>query len=69
MQPRILKEISARRWLSVLLAGVVCLAAWQVWLTVRLLEQDQNLESQRSHDRLGEIADLALAQLAGSLGD
>jgi len=36
---------------------------------VRLLEQDQNLESQRSHDRLGEIADLALAQLAGSLGD
>jgi len=53
----------------VLLAGVVCLAAWQVWLTVRLLEQDQNLESQRSHDRLGEIADLALAQLTGSLGD
>jgi len=69
VQPRILKEISARRWLSVLLAGVVCLAAWQVWLTVRLLEQDQNLESQRSHDRLGEIADLALAQLTGSLGD
>ena len=69
MQPRILREISARRWLSVLLAGVVCLAGWQVWLTVRLLEQDQNLETQRSHDRLGEIADLAMAQLTGSLGD
>jgi signal transduction histidine kinase len=53
----------------VLLAGVVSLAVWQVWLTVRLLEQDQSLESQRSHDRLGEIADLALAQLTGSLGD
>jgi signal transduction histidine kinase len=52
-----------------LLAGVVCLAGWQVWLTVHLLEQDQNLESQRSHDRLGEIADLALAQLTRSLGD
>ena len=52
-----------------LLAGVVSLAVWQVWLTVRLLEQDQSLESQRSHDRLGEIADLALAQLTGSLGD
>lgn len=52
-----------------LLAGVVCLAGWQVWLTVRLLEQDQNLESQRSRDRLGEMADLALAQLTGSLGD
>jgi signal transduction histidine kinase len=69
MQPWILREIPARRWLSVLLAGVVCLAVWQVWLTVRLLEQDRNLESQRSHDRLGEIADLALAQLTGSLGD
>ena len=69
MQPWILREIPARRWLSVLLAGVVCLAVWQVWLTVRLLEQDKNLESQRSHDRLGEIADLALAQLTGSLGD
>ena len=52
-----------------LLAGVVCLAVWQVWLTVRLLEQDQNLESQRARDRLGQIADLALAQLTGSLGD
>lgn len=52
-----------------LLAGVVCLAGWQVWLTVRLLEQDQNLESQRSRDRLGEMEDLALAQLTGSLGD
>ena len=69
MQPWILREIPARRWLSVLLAGVVCLAVWQVWLTVRLLEQDQNLESQRARDRLGQIADLALAQLTGSLGD
>jgi signal transduction histidine kinase len=69
VQSWILREIPARRWLSVLLAGVVCLAGWQVWLTVRLLEQDQNLESQRSHDRLGEIADLALAQLTRSLGD
>jgi signal transduction histidine kinase len=64
-----MREIPARRWLSVLLAGVVCLAGWQVWLTVRLLDQDQNIESQRSHDRLGEIADLAVAQLTRSLGD
>lgn len=69
MQPWILKEIPARRWLSVLLAGVLCLAGWQVWLTLRLLDQDQHLELQRAHERLDQIADLALAQLTGSLED
>jgi hypothetical protein len=47
----------------------VCLALWQVWLTVRLMEQDRNLELQRSRERLGQIADLALAQLSRSLAD
>jgi signal transduction histidine kinase len=69
VQPKILKEIPARRWLSVLLAGVLCLAGWQFWLTLRLLEQDQHLELQRSHERLDQIADLALAHLTGSLED
>jgi hypothetical protein len=64
-----MKEIPARRWLSVLLGGVVCLAAWQVWLTMRLLEQDRNLDLQRSRERLGAIADLAVAQLAGGLAE
>jgi signal transduction histidine kinase len=59
----------ARRWLSVLLAGVVCLAAWQLWLTVRLLEQERNLEAQQSRERLGQIADIAVAQLAASSRD
>ncbi len=52
-----------------LLGGVLCLAGWQVWLTLRLLDQDRNLELQRSHERLDQIADLALAQVTGSLGD
>jgi hypothetical protein len=51
----------------VLLGGVVCLAGWQVWLTVRLLEQDRNIELQRSRGPLGAIMDLAVAQLAGEL--
>jgi two-component system, OmpR family, phosphate regulon sensor histidine kinase PhoR len=53
----------------VLLAGVVCLAGWQVWLTVRLLQQDENLAIQRSRERLGQIADLAVAGLAISSRD
>lgn len=68
MRPEFLREIPARSWLSVLLAVVVCLAGWQVWLTMRLLDQDRNLELQRTRERLGGIADLAVAQLAGSLG-
>jgi hypothetical protein len=40
----ILRVLSARRSLSLFLAGVICLACWQVWLTWRLLEQDRNLE-------------------------
>lgn len=52
-----------------LLAGVLCLAGWQVWLTLRLLEQDKRLELQHSHERLDQIADLGLAQLTGSLAD
>lgn len=51
------------------LAGVVCLAFWQVWLTWRLMEQDRNLELQRSRERLGQIADLSVVQLARSLED
>src|SRR5579862_8041091 len=61
------KRVPTRQWLTVLLGGVVCLASWQVWLTVRLMEQDRNLELQRSQERLGQIADLALAQLSRSL--
>jgi signal transduction histidine kinase len=53
----------------VLLAGVLCLAGWQVWLTLRLLEQDRRLELQHSHERLDQIADLGLAQLTDSLED
>ena len=33
------------------------------------MEQDGNLELQRSRERLGQIADLAVAQLAASLDD
>ena len=47
----------------------MCLATWQVWLTWRLVEQDRSLELQRSRERLGEIADLSMAQLAATLGD
>ena len=61
--------LTPRRWLSVLLAGVVCLAGWEVWLTERLLDQDRNLELQRYRDRLGTMADFALAQLKVSHDD
>ncbi len=53
----------------VLLTAVVCLAGWQVWLTARLLDQDSNLEQQNAREQLGQIADLTVAQLSGSLGD
>jgi signal transduction histidine kinase len=58
-----------RRSLPLFLAIVVCLAIWQVWLTWRLMEQDRNLAEQRSRERLEQIADLAVAQLGGQLGD
>jgi signal transduction histidine kinase len=58
-----------RRSLPLFLAIVVCLAIWQVWLTWRLMEQDRNLAVQRSHEHLEQMADLALAQLGGQLGD
>jgi hypothetical protein len=61
--------LSARRSLSLFLAGVVGLACWQVWLTWRLMEQDRNLELERSRERLEQTADLAIAELARSLGD
>jgi len=60
----ILRALSARRSLSLFLAVVVCLAIWQIWLTWRLMEQDRNLELQRSRERLEQIADLAVAQPA-----
>lgn len=69
MQQWLLRHIPARGWLAVLLAGIVCLAGWELWLTLRLLDQDRDLELQRSHDRLGEIADLEVAQLARNLDD
>ncbi len=49
--------------------GVVCLAAWQVWLTWRLTEQDRNLELQRSRERLEHMADLAISQVVRVLSD
>lgn len=69
MRLGILNVLSARRSLSLFLAGVVCLACWQIWLTWRVMEQDRNLELQRSRERLEQIADLAMAQLARNLGD
>lgn len=58
-----------RRSLTLFLAGVVCLAFWQIWLTWRLMEQDRNLELQRSRERLEQVADLAVTQLGRTLGD
>jgi signal transduction histidine kinase/tetratricopeptide (TPR) repeat protein len=69
VQPSVLRILSARRGLTVFLGGVGCLAIWQVWLTWQLVDQDRNLELQRSRERLGQIADLAVVQLAGRLGE
>jgi two-component system, OmpR family, phosphate regulon sensor histidine kinase PhoR len=64
-----LSPLAVRRSLPLFLAIVVCLAIWLVWLTWRLMEQDRTLADQRSHERLEQIADLAVAQLGGQLGD
>ena len=69
MPPTILKVLTARRGLSVFLASVVCLAVWQVWLTWRLMDQDRNLDAQRTREHVVQVADLAVAQLAASLGE
>ena len=69
MQLGILRAFSARRSLSLFLAGVMGLACWQVWLTWRMMEQDRNLDLERSRERLEQTADLAVAELARSLGD
>jgi signal transduction histidine kinase len=61
----ILRTVSARRSLSFFLAGVVCLAIWQIWLTWRLMEQDRRLELQR----LEQVADLAVDQFERTLED
>lgn len=61
--------LSVRWSLPLFLAIVVCLAIWQMWLTWRLMEQDRNLAMQRSRERLEQIADLAVAQIAGMLGE
>jgi signal transduction histidine kinase len=60
---------TVRRSLTLFLALVVCLAAWQVWLTWRLTEQDRNLQLQRSRERLSQVADLVVAQLVSTLGN
>jgi hypothetical protein len=69
VQLGILRVLSARRTLSLFLAGVVGPACWQVWLTWRLMEQDRNLELERARERLEQTSDLAVAELARSLGE
>lgn len=69
MRLQTLSPLAVRRSLPLFLAIVVCLAIWQVWLTWRFMEQDRNLAVQRSRERLEQIADLAVAQLGGQLGD
>src|SRR5215469_18568859 len=69
VHPGILRVLSARRSLSLFLAVVACLAVWQVWLTWQLMEQDRNLELQRSRQRLEQTADLALSRLERRIGD
>ncbi len=61
--------LSLRRSLPLFLAIVVGLAIWQTRLTWLLMEQDRNLAAQRSRERLEQVADLAVAQLASTLGD
>jgi signal transduction histidine kinase len=65
--PLTLKLLSVRRSLPLFLGVIVCLAIWQVWLTWRLMEQDRNLAVQQSRQRLEQIADLAVAQVASAL--
>ena len=69
MRPLTIRLLSVRRSLPLFLAIVVCLAIWQVWLTWRMMEQDRNLAAQHSRERLEQIADLSVAQLAGTLGE
>jgi signal transduction histidine kinase len=69
VRPLKIRLLSVRRSLPLFLAIVVCLAIWQVWLTWRLMEQDRNLAAQRSRERLEQIADLALAQLASMVAE
>src|SRR5215469_8592392 len=69
VHPGILRVLSARRSLSLFLAVVACLAVWQVWLTWQLMEQDRNLDLQRSRQRLEQTADLALSQLERRISD
>ncbi|HXM40038.1 MAG TPA: HAMP domain-containing sensor histidine kinase [Bryobacteraceae bacterium] len=69
MRPLTIRLLSVRRSLPLFLAIVVCLAIWQVWLTWRLMEQDRNLAAQHARERLEQIADLAVAQLASALGE
>jgi signal transduction histidine kinase len=47
---------------------VAGLAFWQLWLTWRLTEQDNNLAVQHRKERLEQAADLGMAQLSASLG-
>jgi two-component system phosphate regulon sensor histidine kinase PhoR len=58
-----------RRSLPSFLGVVICLALWQVWLTWQLREKDRSLTAQRSRERVEQVADLAVAQLTGTLVD
>jgi hypothetical protein len=69
MLPKRLGLLSLRRSLPLFLAIVIGLAIWQTRLTWLLMEQDRNLAAQRSRERLEQVADLAVAQLASTLGD
>jgi signal transduction histidine kinase len=69
VRPLRIKLLSVRRSLPLFLAVVVYLATWQVWLTWRLMDQDRNLNEQRSRERLEQLADLAVAQVASTLGE
>ncbi len=61
--------LSVRRSLPLFLSVVVCLAIWQVIVTWRMLKQDSDLAAQRTREHLEQLADLAVSQVAGAVGE